>query len=144
MSLSKITLQDYLIVCAGLLPLLGAYAFRDPLASALGTAPKMIVGLGVLLCVAITLRLIWLRRRGTDWRGSGLGLWHRLCSLAMLVAGVTYFFIREEIAEALNWPLRGGDTLMILLAVFAVTWLMDQMPPTPSERDDRDQANPEE
>lgn len=123
MSPIKITLQDYLIAGVGIATLV---MFQGHLVIALGTTPKMIDGLGVLVACVIMLGLTIFKLSRCPRQARRDPVWQRLAGLPVLAAGVTYFFFREEVADALNWRIEVGDSLATLIGLIAVTWIVTQ------------------
>ena len=131
--------QDYFIAAIGLAPGVLAYVFRDAIGACFGITPKLVVGLAMVIGIALILAIVVVRVRRLHFNQSSARPWVRLAALAILAMGVTYFFMREEIAAAMGVRVRAGDGIAVFLFVVAAVWLAGQMPQASIDDADKDE-----
>lgn len=124
MAQTKPTRVDYIIAVIGMIPTAVASIWRTEIAAWMNVAPKFVLATGVVLGVLIVLGCVLLLKKAPPRNRVSLGL--RLTSLALLCLGVTYFLMREEMADLIGWHIRVGDGLMIFTGVATSMWLLDK------------------
>lgn len=108
------TFRHYLIVMVGLVPTFLAAIFGNQVAATIGLPPKIVFFVAFVASLALILGLSILSDRKAIRSKPPWIL--RAISAATIVVAVTYFFMREEIADALKVPLKIGDFAMMTLA----------------------------